>query len=73
MALRGLLGHPAGSTVVVLCNDTGEKYLDSVYDDDWLRQRDVLDELAHRRVERWFATYEASFDGVTISCVAWPP
>ncbi|TDD62727.1 cysteine synthase family protein [Kribbella antibiotica] len=60
VALRGLLGHPAGSTVVVLCNDTGEKYLDSVFDDEWLRARGVLDELAHRRVERWFTTYEAS-------------
>ncbi|WP_406636035.1 PLP-dependent cysteine synthase family protein [Amycolatopsis sp. WGS_07] len=60
LALRSLLGYPAGSTVVVLCNDAGEKYLDSVYDDEWLRERGVLDELAHRRVERWFTAYEAS-------------
>lgn len=60
VALRGLYAYPAGSTVVVLCNDTGEKYLDSVYDNDWLRERGVLDELAHRRVERWFTTYAVS-------------
>ncbi|MBW4721516.1 PLP-dependent cysteine synthase family protein [Saccharothrix obliqua] len=60
VALRRLLEHPPGSTVVVLANDAGEKYLDSVYDDDWLRARGVLDELAHRRVERWFTTYAAS-------------
>jgi cystathionine beta-synthase len=70
VALRSLLSYPAGSTVVVLCNDTGEKYLDSVYDDGWLRARGVLDELAHRRVERWFDTYAASVqvaagDGLT--------
>jgi len=60
VALRQLFTYPAGSTVVVLCNDSGEKYLDSVYDDDWLRARGVLDELAHRRVERWFTTYDVS-------------
>jgi cystathionine beta-synthase len=47
---------------VVLCNDTGEKYLDSVFDDDWLRARGVLDEPAHRRVERWFDTYATSVE-----------
>jgi len=60
LALRRLLAYPGGSTVVVLCNDTGEKYLDSVFDDEWLRARGVLDELAHRRVERWLDTYAAS-------------
>ncbi|MEV0680271.1 cysteine synthase family protein [Actinosynnema sp. NPDC050436] len=60
VALRRLLSCPAGSTVVVLGNDAGEKYLDSVYDDDWLRERGVLDQLAHRRVERWFTTYDVS-------------
>ncbi|WP_370943785.1 PLP-dependent cysteine synthase family protein [Amycolatopsis sp. cg5] len=60
VALRRLFAYPAGSTVVVLCNDAGEKYLDSVYDDEWLRARGVLDELAHRRVERWFTTYAVS-------------
>ena len=34
---------PAGSTVVVLCCDAGEKYLDTIYDDDWLRARDLLE------------------------------
>lgn len=60
VALRRLFAYPPGSTVVVLCNDAGEKYLDSVYDDGWLRDREVLDELAQRRVERWFTTYAVS-------------
>ncbi|WP_019202905.1 PLP-dependent cysteine synthase family protein [Tsukamurella sp. 1534] len=60
VALRRLFTFPAESTVVVLCNDAGEKYLDSVYDDDWLRERGVFDELAHRRVHRWFAAYDES-------------
>ncbi len=60
IGLRHLVDHPAGSTVVVLCNDAGEKYLDSLYDDAWLAQRGVLDELAHRRMDRLFATYDES-------------
>lgn len=70
VALRRLLAYPAGSMVVVLCNDTGEKYLDSVYDDDWLRARGVLDELAHRRVERWFTSYAVSVQ--VAACDGWP-
>ncbi|MDF0531936.1 cysteine synthase family protein [Tsukamurella sp. 8F] len=60
VALRHLVLWPAGSTVVVLCNDAGEKYLDSVYDDDWLAARGVLDEPAHRRVRRWLNAYDES-------------
>lgn len=60
VALRRLFTYPPGCTVVVLSNDSGEKYLDSVFNDAWLRERGVLDELAHRRVERWFTTYDAS-------------
>ncbi|MGY6650689.1 PLP-dependent cysteine synthase family protein [Amycolatopsis sp. TRM77291] len=72
VALRRLYAYPAGSVVVVLCNDAGEKYLDSVYDDEWLRARGVLDELAHRRMERWFATYAASVRAATRDRTARP-
>ncbi|MFW0788020.1 PLP-dependent cysteine synthase family protein [Gordonia sp. CPCC 205333] len=60
VALRRLLDYPSGSTVVVLCNDTGEKYLESVFNVDWLRARDVYDEPAHRRVDRWLSAYADS-------------
>ena len=52
IALKRLTLVPHGSTVVVLVCDAGEKYLDSIYDDDWLRARDLLDEAAHRRTQR---------------------
>lgn len=42
-ALRRMGTVPAGSTVVVLLNDGGEKYLDTVFDDDWMRARDLID------------------------------
>ena len=70
VALRNLVSYPSGSTVVVLCNDAGEKYLNSVYDDDWLLERDVLDELAHRRVRRWFSIYDRSVEGASRMAVA---
>ncbi|GAB20677.1 cystathionine beta-synthase [Gordonia effusa NBRC 100432] len=60
VALRRLLDYPPGSTVVVLCNDAGEKYLASVFDVEWLRERGVYDEPAHRRVDRWLSAYADS-------------
>lgn len=41
-ALTRLASLPAGSTVVTLVCDGGEKYLDTVFDDDWMRERDLL-------------------------------
>ncbi|MBB5916212.1 cystathionine beta-synthase [Nocardia transvalensis] len=60
VALKRLTLVPAGSTVVVLVCDAGEKYLDSIYDDDWLRARDLLDEAAHRRTQRLLDAYADS-------------
>lgn len=39
-----------GTTMVALLNDGGEKYLDTVFDDDWMRARDLLDPAAERQV-----------------------
>lgn len=49
-ALRELAQAPAGSTVVALVCDAGEKYLDSVFDDDWMRDRELLDPAAEATV-----------------------
>lgn len=49
-ALRQLAQAPAGSTVVALVCDAGEKYLDSVFDDDWMRDRELLDPAAEATV-----------------------
>ncbi len=42
VALERIDALPPGSTAVVLVCDAGEKYLDSVYDDEWLRGHGLL-------------------------------
>ena len=50
-ALRRLAMLPADSTVVTPVADAGEKYLDTVFNDEWLRNRDLFDPLAEEQVE----------------------
>ncbi|SUA73311.1 Cysteine synthase [Nocardia otitidiscaviarum] len=49
-ALRRLDDFPAGSTVVTIVCDGGEKYLDTVFDDEWMSDRDLLDAETERAV-----------------------
>nr|WP_083913808.1 pyridoxal-phosphate dependent enzyme [Nocardia concava] len=42
-ALTRLDEFPDHSIVVVIINDDGEKYLDTVFDDEWMSDRDLLD------------------------------
>jgi cystathionine beta-synthase len=42
-ALRELARVAPPSTTVALICDAGEKYLDSVFDDDWMHERELLD------------------------------
>lgn len=60
VALKRLATFPPGSTVVVLVCDSGEKYLDTIFDDDWLRRRDLLDEAAHQRLYRLLYAFAGS-------------
>jgi len=60
VALKRLALVPPGSTVVVLACDAGEKYLDTIYDDDWLAARDLLDHAAHHRFHRLLGAYADS-------------
>ena len=48
---------PAGSTMVGLVCDGGEKYLDSVFDDDWMKDRDLLDDEVEARVDTLLADF----------------
>lgn len=41
-ALQRVTTLPAGTTAVTLVCDGGEKYLDTVFDDSWMRDRDLL-------------------------------
>lgn len=51
VALDRLESLRSESTVVVLMSDAGEKYLDTIFDDAWLAERDLLDPGAEKRVE----------------------
>lgn len=50
-ALTRLADLPPGSTMVALVNDGGEKYLDTVFNDDWMRERDLLSADTEREVD----------------------
>nr|WP_198026452.1 cysteine synthase family protein [Bradyrhizobium sp. ARR65] len=60
VALKQLALIEPNSTMVVLVCDAGEKYLDSIYNDDWLRERHLLNEAAHQRLHRLFDAYRDS-------------
>ncbi|MBF6171233.1 PLP-dependent cysteine synthase family protein [Nocardia blacklockiae] len=49
-ALTRMEEFPAGSTVVTIVCDGGEKYLDTVFDDDWMSARELLDPQAENAV-----------------------
>lgn len=56
-ALTRLEQFPAGSTVVTIVCDGGEKYLDTVFDEDWMRARDLLDPQTEAEVRDLLARY----------------
>lgn len=49
-AVKRMPTAPAGSTTVVFINDGGEKYLDTVFNDDWMADRDLVDLDVEREV-----------------------
>lgn len=51
VALDKLHSLPDHSTVVILSSDAGEKYLDTIFDDGWLQQRNLLDPDTEKRVQ----------------------
>jgi cystathionine beta-synthase len=54
-ALKQFESLPPDSTLVVLVCDGGEKYLDSVFNDDWMRERDLLDDSVAGELDAIFA------------------
>ncbi|WP_433576699.1 PLP-dependent cysteine synthase family protein [Nocardia brasiliensis] len=56
-ALTRLEEFPAGSTVVTIVCDGGEKYLDTVFDDAWMAERDLLDPAAETEVRQLLHRY----------------
>jgi cystathionine beta-synthase len=57
LALQKLATLPADSTVVTLVSDAGEKYLDTVFNDDWMRKRDLLDPVAEQQIQNLLLRY----------------
>jgi cystathionine beta-synthase len=49
-ALRRLPLLPAGTTMVALVCDGGEKYLDTVFDDGWMERHGLLDRAVEQQV-----------------------
>lgn len=60
VALQKLAKLPADSTVVTVVADSGEKYLDTVFNNDWMRQWELLDPLAEEQVEQLLISYGMS-------------
>jgi cystathionine beta-synthase len=50
-ALQRLASIPPGSTMVTLLNDGGEKYLDTVFDDGWMSDHELIDEDVEQEVD----------------------
>ncbi|MDY7579988.1 cysteine synthase family protein [Herbaspirillum sp. RTI4] len=51
-AIKRLEVAPPGSTLVVLVCDGGEKYLDTVFNDEWMDKRDLLDSGVERELDQ---------------------
>ncbi|NLU75578.1 cysteine synthase family protein [Streptomyces sp. HNM0575] len=56
-ALKRLAAMPAGSTAVTLICDAGEKYLDTVFDDEWMSERGLLDPAVDEELNRLYDGY----------------
>jgi cystathionine beta-synthase len=50
-ALTRMSALPPGTTMVALVNDGGEKYMDTVFDDDWMTARSLIDPAVEREVD----------------------
>ncbi|MGP8298469.1 cysteine synthase family protein [Streptomyces inhibens] len=50
-ALTRLTSLPPGSTMVALVNDGGEKYMDTVFNDDWMNARNLIDPAVDREID----------------------
>ncbi|MGW8554905.1 cysteine synthase family protein [Streptomyces tubercidicus] len=50
-ALTRMAALPPDTTVVALVNDGGEKYMDTVFNDDWMHARDLMDPTTEREID----------------------
>ena len=59
-ALKRLMLVEPNSTIVVLACDAGEKYLDTIYNDEWLQERSLLSESTQLSINQLFDAYQDS-------------
>jgi cystathionine beta-synthase len=50
-ALTRMSSLAPGTTMVALINDGGEKYMDTVFNDDWMNERDLMDPAVEREID----------------------
>jgi cystathionine beta-synthase len=50
-ALTRMTSLAPGTTMVALVNDGGEKYMDTVFNDDWMNARDLIDTAVEREID----------------------
>lgn len=50
-ALTRMSSLAPGTTMVALVNDGGEKYMDTVFNDDWMNARDLIDPAVDREID----------------------
>ncbi|WP_128429316.1 cysteine synthase family protein [Streptomyces cyaneus] len=50
-ALTRMSSLAPGTTMVALINDGGEKYMDTVFDDDWMHARSLIDPAVEREID----------------------
>ncbi|MEU3891949.1 cysteine synthase family protein [Streptomyces sp. NPDC029041] len=50
-ALTRMSSLASGTTMVALVNDGGEKYMDTVFNDDWMNARNLIDPAVEREVD----------------------
>ncbi|MER8037163.1 cysteine synthase family protein [Streptomyces hydrogenans] len=50
-ALTRMAALPPETTMVAFVNDGGEKYMDTVFNDDWMNARDLIDPTVEREID----------------------
>ncbi|MFF7952669.1 cysteine synthase family protein [Streptomyces griseorubiginosus] len=55
-ALHRMSSLAPGTTMVALVNDGGEKYMDTVFDDDWMHDRDLVAPAVEREIDELLTT-----------------
>ncbi|MFF5971062.1 cysteine synthase family protein [Streptomyces sp. NPDC012769] len=50
-ALTRMTALPPETTMVAFVNDGGEKYMDTVFNDDWMNARDLIDPTVEREID----------------------